>query len=80
MNQAGGQRAWHIVVADVAEAETMCKDSAVGEEKALLKPIIMVLLNHVKTFELTPEARGEGLSQESEAIVFGQCAPVAIIY
>lgn len=72
MNQAGGQRAWHILIPDVAEAKMMRKDSAVGEEKALLKPIIMVLLNHVKTFELSPEASAEDLSQESEAIVFGQ--------
>lgn len=80
MNQAGGQRAWHILVADVAEAETMCKDSAVWEEEALLKPTIMVLLNQVKTFELTPEACREGLLQESEFIIFGQWPPVAIIY
>lgn len=31
-------KAWHILVADIAEAKIMCKDSVVGEQKDALKP------------------------------------------
>lgn len=79
MNQAGGQRVWHIQVADVAEATTMCKDSK-QDSKEWLKPGYYGPSNNVKTFELIPEVNGEDLQQGSEAIVAGQGTQVATIY